>query len=229
MIIKKQNLKKVITIGLISFTIATILPIKVFAIWNQDNNGWWYSDGSEYSIGWKQIDGEWYYFGNNSYMKTGWFQDKNDKWYYFNNNGSMAKNTCINGYTLDSNGIWINNTQNNLVDSEKDKKIAEDYVESLGYTITKNLGEVDSFILDENKVSSAEWENKWEVQKVKPNEYFGKQINVYKFKVKNHPLEKQYNSEVYVYIMISEGKVIGGYSIPDNGYTGGVYSIDGKL
>ncbi|MBC2458556.1 DUF4830 domain-containing protein [Clostridium beijerinckii] len=208
MIIKKQNLKKIITIGLISFTIATIPPIKVFAIWNQDNNGWWYSEGSEYSIGWKQIDGE---------------------WYYFNNNGSMAKNTCINGYTLDSNGIWINNTPNNLVDSEKDKKIAEDYVESLGYIITKNLGEVGSFILDENKVSSAEWENKWEVQKVKPNEYLGKQINIYNFKVKNHPLEKQYNSEVYVYIMISEGKVIGGYSIPDKGYTGGVYSIDGKL
>ncbi|AVK47281.1 hypothetical protein AXY43_04175 [Clostridium sp. MF28] len=130
---------------------------------------------------------------------------------------------------MDSNGIWINNTPNNLVDSEKDKKIAEDYVESLGYIITKNLGEVGSFILDENKVSSAEWENKWEVQKVKPNEYLGKQINIYNFKVKNHPLEKQYNSEVYVYIMISEGKVIGGYSIPDKGYTGGVYSIDGKL
>ncbi|AVK47282.1 hypothetical protein AXY43_04180 [Clostridium sp. MF28] len=68
MIIKKQNLKKIITIGLISFTIATIPPIKVFAIWNQDNNGWWYSEGSEYSIGWKQIDGEWYYFNNNGSM-----------------------------------------------------------------------------------------------------------------------------------------------------------------
>lgn len=63
---------------------------------------------------------------------------------------------------------------------------------------------------------------------MEPSEYFGKQITIYGLTVKNHPLEKKYKVETNVYIMISEGKVIGGYSIPNNGYTGGVYSVDRK-
>lgn len=40
-------------------------------------------------------------------MVTGWLQDTDGKWYYLNSNGAMAKNTTINGYYVDENGVWV--------------------------------------------------------------------------------------------------------------------------
>lgn len=115
---KKQNLKRVITIGLIVASIFTIVPIGASAEWKQDFNGWWNKEESSWSVGWKEIDGKWYYFDNNGYMKTGWVQYDN-KWYYLYNDGSMAKNITIEGYILDSNGAWIQTTQNSSSTSKE--------------------------------------------------------------------------------------------------------------
>ena len=75
--------------------------------WIQSGNRWWYqnSDGS-YATGWKQIEGIWYYFDESGWMVTGW------KWlgsvcYYFCPNGAMATDTWIDGYYVDSTGVWI--------------------------------------------------------------------------------------------------------------------------
>jgi glucan-binding YG repeat protein len=38
--------------------------------------------------------------------KAGWKQT-NGVWYYLNSDGAMASNTTIEGYTVDSNGAWI--------------------------------------------------------------------------------------------------------------------------
>ncbi|MBB3114010.1 hypothetical protein FHS18_006126 [Paenibacillus phyllosphaerae] len=73
----------------------------------------------------------------------------------------------------------------------------------------------------------------WGVQSVEPDMYFGKDIKVYRFTVKNHPLEKRYKVETNVSIMICEGQVIGGTSFPVQGkdedvIMGAPYSLDGK-
>ena len=71
----------------------------------------------------------------------------------------------------------------------------------------------------------------WGVQKEEPDKYFGKEITVYGFTVKNHPLEKEYNIKTNVSIMLCEGKVIGGTSFPVQGKAllmGAPYSFDGK-
>lgn len=93
---------------------ATINPISASAAWKQDSTGWWNTEGNSYSIGWKQIDGSWYYFGSNGYMKTGWVND-NGSWYYLNSNGSMRTgwvNDNNTWYYLNNNGAmqtgWIN-------------------------------------------------------------------------------------------------------------------------
>lgn len=115
---KRQNVKKIITIGLISISILAIAPISASGEWKQDNAGWWYSEGNSWANGWKLIDEKWYYFDKNGYMKTGWIEDKN-KWYYLYNSGEMAKNTAVKGYVLDYDGVWIQNSEKSVYNSKE--------------------------------------------------------------------------------------------------------------
>lgn len=59
-------------------------------IWIPDGDRWWYQnpDGTTYPEDqWLKIDGQWYYFGENGWLQSGWikYRPKNeteDKWYY---------------------------------------------------------------------------------------------------------------------------------------------------
>ena len=56
---------------------------------------------------WVQIDGIWYCFGMNSYLRCGWIED-NGKWYYFApDTGMMVRGTSVGGYYLNSDGVWV--------------------------------------------------------------------------------------------------------------------------
>lgn len=57
--------------------------------------------------GWSKINGTWYYLDVDGTIKTGWLND-NGTWYYLNASGAMESNTVIDGYTLGSDGAWIN-------------------------------------------------------------------------------------------------------------------------
>ncbi|WP_297417468.1 chitobiase/beta-hexosaminidase C-terminal domain-containing protein [Clostridium sp.] len=82
--------------------------------WFKDTDGSWYflCDGKDYGAlgymetGWKFTDGKWYFLKGNGAMATGWtYVDGN--WYYLYSDGSMASNTVIDGYTLGTDGAWI--------------------------------------------------------------------------------------------------------------------------
>lgn len=80
--------------------------------WLKDTNGKWYylnSDGSM-KTGWIEsaADGKWYHLDNSGAMTTGWFKDIDGNWYYLYSNGQMASNTTVNGYSIGSDGAWIN-------------------------------------------------------------------------------------------------------------------------
>jgi len=112
------------------------------------------------------------------------------------------------------------------------EKTAEDYVRSQGYNITARKGEIEKYTLEKSKLYGAmetlPYKQMWGVQKVEPDKYFGKEITIYGFTVKNHPLEKIYNVKTNVYVLISDGQVIGGTSFPDGDFVGGCYTLDGK-
>ena len=114
-----------------------------------------------------------------------------------------------------------------------DEKIAKQYVMEQGYDVNSNLGEVYSYTLDKSKLfghpESLPFQQAWGVQQTEPDLYFGKKVIIYGFTVSNHPLEKIYHAKSNVYVMLSESKVIGGYSFPDvEGMVGSYYSVDGK-
>ena len=120
-------IKKLISSLLITATLITVLPISASAAWKQDSTGWWYTQGNNSSVGWQKIDGAWYYFDSNGYMKTGWLQD-NGKWYYLVSTGMMKASWVQDGstwYYLDDNGamvtgkVSVNNTTSTTSVSRK--------------------------------------------------------------------------------------------------------------
>lgn len=64
------------------------------------------TESGQNATGWNYIDGQWYYLGNDGKMQIGWIYDSGN-WYYCRSNGTMAINTIIDGYAVDSNGVWI--------------------------------------------------------------------------------------------------------------------------
>jgi hypothetical protein len=113
-----------------------------------------------------------------------------------------------------------------------DEKTAEEYVKIQGYKITSNLhkGKTQKYVLDKDKLlnMSSPYPLMWGIQSVESDKYFGKEITIYGFTVSNHPLKKVFNLNTNVYILLTDGKVIGGYSFPNANMLGAYYSLDGK-
>lgn len=123
---KRLKLTKVIASTLIVTSILALNPIGASAEWKSDSTGWWYTEGSSYATDFKKIDGNTYYFGQDGYMKTGWIQFDN-YWRYFYSNGEMAHDTVINGYVIDTAGIWAKDTTPDEVEYFKNLAFREIY------------------------------------------------------------------------------------------------------
>lgn len=85
----------------------------VEAKWIKAKDGrWWYrhSDGSWTSNNWEKIDGKWYYFDKDGWMKTGWIQWKR-RWCYCESSGACAysKTLHIDGkdYVFGRDGYMV--------------------------------------------------------------------------------------------------------------------------
>ena len=73
---------------------------------NEDK--WWYkhSDGSYTINNWELIDGKYYFFDEEGWMKTGWIESPySHKWFYCYSNGEMAHDCEMYGYRFDSDGV----------------------------------------------------------------------------------------------------------------------------
>ena len=84
---------------------------KIQAGWVQEGSKWKYRnpDGSFLAETWKQIDGQWYYFNEDTYMATGWLLD-GKTWYYLKASGAMATGWLLDGntwYYLKANGAMV--------------------------------------------------------------------------------------------------------------------------
>lgn len=103
----KGYIIKVITIVAVAISIIALNPLGVSAAWKQDDTGSRYIEGNSYVTGWKNIDNNWYYFDNKGYMKKGWISD-NGSWCYLYDNGQRATLEVIDGYFVNSSGVYTN-------------------------------------------------------------------------------------------------------------------------
>ena len=104
-----KKIKKIITASIAALTILSTASVTANAAWKQNSTGWWYTEGNTWATGWRLINGNWYLFDSNGYMKTGW-QYNNGNWYYLYSSGAMAHSTTIDGYYLNASGVWTTNT-----------------------------------------------------------------------------------------------------------------------
>jgi hypothetical protein len=121
----KRYLGKVIALATITIVVLALKPIGASAEWKQDSNGWWNIEGSSYSVGWRLIDG---------------------KWYYFNSDGYMAHDTTVNGYSIGSDGVWVQNNTSNSVTNKSN---------TLDNT-TQNLDLLDGNVSINYKINTAD-------------------------------------------------------------------------
>lgn len=114
---RTTKIKKIIACLSIATGMLVINPAQSHAAWKQNSIGWWNTEGSSYSIGWRNINNIWYFFGQDGYMKTGWVKDNNN-WYYMDNSGAMKTDwvwTSNDWYYFDNSGVmktgwcYINN------------------------------------------------------------------------------------------------------------------------
>ena len=76
--------------------------------WMQWGPAWYYMDADGVmQTGWLELDGTQYYFNADGTMAVGWFQIGPSKWHYFYESGAMARNTVIDGYTINADGVWV--------------------------------------------------------------------------------------------------------------------------
>ncbi|WP_197055545.1 S-layer homology domain-containing protein [Intestinimonas butyriciproducens] len=75
--------------------------------WNQNDAGQWQyiGDNGKAVTGWFTEENARYYFTSDGIMVSGKWLEIGGKWYYFNADGSLAKNTKVDGYEVDENGV----------------------------------------------------------------------------------------------------------------------------
>ena len=77
--------------------------------WVKDGNRWRYYDGAKAHKGWLHLktDGEEkiYYLNKEALLESGKWVKIDGKWYYFYTDGTLAVNTQIDGYEVDSKGV----------------------------------------------------------------------------------------------------------------------------
>lgn len=106
-----------------------LVPVMAQAgTWRQNYIGWWWqeADGSWPSNEWKSINGNWYLFDADGYIRYGWYWDGtnwyylggksdgamktgwqvvNGNWYYMYKDGRMAANTWIGSCYVNGSGV----------------------------------------------------------------------------------------------------------------------------
>lgn len=75
--------------------------------WSQEGVDWkYYNDnGTPVYSDWLFYNENWYYFNGSGAMVTGWVR-ANNAWYFLHDDGTMAHDTWIGDYYVNTSGKW---------------------------------------------------------------------------------------------------------------------------
>lgn len=79
---------------------------KVQGIKTIDNKEYCFDNTGNLGKGWVQKDNNWIYTDKQGIVQHGW-KNISGSWYFFNPLGHMEHDTVIEGYTINSNGVWV--------------------------------------------------------------------------------------------------------------------------
>src|SRR6185369_11033063 len=105
------------------------------------------------------------------------------------------------------------------------------YLERMGYRVLSDNGQGYSYQLTKEFLLTYPGTLIWGVQSFDPTPYLGQIINVRKFIVINHPLDKHSEEgKTEVHVLVVNDIPLGGTSLPYSKETllGGIYSLDGR-
>ncbi len=153
---KKLKLTKITGGALVIASIFALNPMGVSASWKQDSNGWWNTENNSYAVGWRNIDGKWYYFGSDGYM---------------------VHDTTVDGYQIGSNGAWIQESEDGS--SNLKQKIRETVFNEL----TSQERQSVSGSWQDSEISKIILEDGMGI--INDKSYIGKQVYLIDFPTKN--------------------------------------------
>ena len=79
--------------------------------WVKEGHNWRYYSGNNATVGWMEVDDKTYYFTDDGLMVSDKWMEIDDNWYYFYYDGSLAKDTMVDGYEIDKEGVRIDKTK----------------------------------------------------------------------------------------------------------------------
>ncbi|WP_294402384.1 cell wall-binding protein [uncultured Clostridium sp.] len=114
-----NRFKKLLASFIAVLSLIAINPVSANAEWKSNTTGWWYTEGNSWATGWRNINGNWYYFYSDGYM---------------------AHDCWIGNYYLNSSGAWTTDvpssttTSNSTVQGTSSTNVTSDtvYVSSKG-------------------------------------------------------------------------------------------------
>lgn len=186
---KSKLLKRITAITIAVTSLLSIFPIGVSALWKQDSKGWWNTEGNSYSVGWKKID---------------------SKWYYFEESGYMAHNKIVDGYYIDSSGVGVVTTKEDIpikipsdwikLDSEKSIIYAIEGKATFSYDTTDIFGGSESSFINGMKYGIMKGSSEVEVSE---KNYNGKNATVFKYTV---VIDSENKKEAYSVLFFKNSK-----------------------
>ncbi len=128
--------------------------------------------------------------------------------------------------TPDKNLGKVNNESHTEITADE---TADEFITKKGYEVIGDASQQSSYVLEKEMLREMPYNMYWSVQDANPTDFLGKEIATIGFEVRNHPLQEIYDSTAMIFVMLAEGKAIGGYSWPKKeGLAGWVYTVDGK-
>lgn len=131
-----QKRKSLIIIPVLSLSLLLCSSVVTYGAWLETSGGEWKNTNDSaigYSIGWQQIDGKWYYFNEEGYMRTNSWVDN----YYVGADGAMIINSITpDGYYVGADGSWITTETDSLASVViADRILNNDVKDASGKTI----------------------------------------------------------------------------------------------